>query len=347
MWLDSLKNIIPMTLLFKIKYFNRLIKKDVYRRNSKKKIIYYLDAPDYGNLGDQAIAYAINLFSSRYFPDYQMVELSPGEYARHRRAIKKSITEDDIIFLTGGGNMGNKYRLFEGVRRIVIQDFPKNTIVVFPQTIDYSDNIWGRLSKKHSAKIYKRNSKLILCAREDFSFISMKSLYPFCKVILCPDIVLSLTLPNDEKRRGIGVCFRDDIESALSNDQKKQIVDSVVGKKTCISTMSMIDSINSNNRYEILCDKWKEFGSKELIITDRLHAMIFSYLLRVPCYVYRNGNKKIEGVYKWIEKCPYVHLMNADEEIPVVSTINIDENSTVALAHHFDNLALEIKKGEE
>lgn len=346
MAIDFLKNFIPMTELYKLKYLGDIIFGEKINNENESKRIYFLDAPDYGNLGDQAIAYAINEFARKYFPDYQMIEYSPSDYAKYRKHIKKTIKPDDLIFLTGGGNMGNRYRLLEGIRRVVICDFLNNCVVIFPQSISYSDDVFGHWSKRHSRKIYSRNKRLIICARERFSYEVMKALYLQSNVLLCPDIVLSLSLVNSEQRKGIGVCLRNDIERAMTDQERADIISSLKGEPTEITTLSEINLINKSNRLGILSEKWKEIGSKELVVTDRLHAMIFSYLLRVPCCVYRNDNRKIEGVYDWIKKCPYVNLIEMGKKIPAITTVDAKQTDNIkSLEAYYDNLSKEIKKG--
>ena len=52
----------------------------------------------------------------------------------------------------------------------------------------------------------------------------MKSYYPFCKVILVPDIVLSIPVSKDaSKRNGVLLCFREDKEKSLDPLMSKKI----------------------------------------------------------------------------------------------------------------------------
>lgn len=44
----------------------------------------------------------------------------------------------------------------------------------------------------------------------------------------------------------------------------------------------------------------------QLVITDRLHAMIFAAITETPCIAMDNKSKKVKGVYEWIRDLPYV-----------------------------------------
>jgi pyruvyl transferase EpsI len=52
---------------------------------------------------------------------------------------------------------------------------------------------------------------------------------------------------------------------------------------------------------------WDMLRHRQVVVTDRLHCMIFCALTRTPCVVLSNSNHKIEGVYRtWLESLPYI-----------------------------------------
>lgn len=304
--LSVIKNFIPLGLFYSLRNIKK--RKLQISEFSKRPKILYLDAPDYGNLGDQAIALAINKFAEEHFSDFDFYELSYAEYPNYEKFILENITEKDIIFLTGGGNMGNYYRLYEAVRRRIIAKFPKNLIVVFPQTIDYSQNIFGKLSSKKSSKVYSKHSKMILCAREQKSFEIMKDLYGKNTVLLCADVVLTLK-PYDFglERTGLATCLRNDIERALSEEQHEDIIKCLSKYGTVAElTTTYNGKIDKSNREEIIIERLREFSKNKLVVTDRLHGMIFCAITNTPCVAFDNTNKKIKGVYKHLDNNDFV-----------------------------------------
>ena len=50
----------------------------------------------------------------------------------------------------------------------------------------------------------------------------------------------------------------------------------------------------------------RKIASSKLVITDRLHAMIFCYITETPCIVFDNISRKVSGVYEWIKDCDYI-----------------------------------------
>lgn len=54
----------------------------------------------------------------------------------------------------------------------------------------------------------------------------------------------------------------------------------------------------------------------ELLITDRLHGMIFGFITGTPTIALSNNNPKIRESYKWIESCPYVSFIADVRDLP-------------------------------
>ncbi|MGH2097437.1 polysaccharide pyruvyl transferase family protein [Aerococcus urinaeequi] len=60
--------------------------------------------------------------------------------------------------------------------------------------------------------------------------------------------------------------------------------------------------LDISKRDNIVMDKLKEISKHELVITDRLHGMIFAYLTDTPCLVFDNNNHKISQTYDtWLK----------------------------------------------
>ena len=321
MVLSVIKALIPIGILYRLRYFKQLTSSKSLATPTRKRI-YYLDAPDYANLGDQAIALAIRKFSEREFSEYEFIEILQAEVAGYVRWLKKHIQPDDIVFLTGGGNMGNKYRMYEATRRFLINSLPNNRVFIFPQSVDFSNDIFGRASMKAASAIYYR-PKVTLFIREENSLNKVKDSIP--NAILVPDIVLSLQFNDLNKktsnRDGVGLCFRNDMEGVLTHQDREQVknfTESLSGNNiTELSTISAVKRITEENREDVLSELLSRFSSCKLIITDRLHAMIFAVITNTPCVVFDNKNHKISGVYKFVkDKCAVV-LINSPKQLSV------------------------------
>ena len=297
--------ILPMELNFKIKSWLKRPKTNFITWNQEHtcKYVYFLDTPEYGNIGDQAIAFAMMKFMNDFFPEYKQREIQENQIYYQINKLKKIIKPNDLICLTGGGNMGILYQRYEAIRRMIIKQFPNNNIIIFPQTIDYGRTSYGKMELNRAKKIYNAHKNLIIMAREEKSYNIMKSNFNKCKVFLCPDIVLYLNYVDACKKRdnSIGICLRNDKEKVASGFDLEK-VDTLNYKINEISTtLNNGNKINAENRKKIVEDKLLEISKNKFFITDRLHGMIFAFITDTNCIALPNSNGKVEGVYKWIK----------------------------------------------
>ncbi len=273
---------------------------------SSRPICWLIGVPDHKNLGDHAIAYASKEFISEVIPNYVIQEISETEFYNKFYKMKKNIKHSDIIVLQGGGNFGNQYIYTENIRRLVIAKCLKNRIIMFPQTIYFTNDLNGENEKKYTQKLYSK-ANVSYFAREKYSYELMVKMFGHKKVFCVPDIVLFLEKDfskNVNIRDGIISCFRDDVEGVLSQKDKYIVNDiclSLGRKISYIDTLSdkCISSQDRKNEFNKLL---KKFSKAELVITDRLHGMIFAAITHTPCIAFSNYNYKVKGVYEWI-KC--------------------------------------------
>lgn len=325
----KIKRFYEKNFYFKESYNNLCKKID----KSKKQRIWFIGSAHYDNIGDLAISEATAEFISKNFPNYDIIEIRLCDYFKYIKAIKKLIQNEDVIVLQGGGNMGFAYFDAELNRRMVINSFRNNRIIVFPSTIDYGDSLRDKFEFKKSIKIYNKHNDLIICAREMKSYNLMKKIYNANTVILVPDIVLSLDFMNYNLCRDkIIVCLRKDNEKTNKADELLNVLSK---KKNCYFTDNIANykNISIELRKKIFIDKLKELSTAKIVITNRLHVMIFCTLIETPCLFIDNSNKKISGVFNlWIkDKCNYVREIdnksNIEEQIAKMSKITPRHNA--------------------
>lgn len=248
--------------------------------------------------------------------------------------------------------MGDEWFVEEELRRRVLCDFPKNRVIVFPQTIYYTETEKGRFEQKNSVRFYNRTS-CCLIAREQKSFEIMKDLYPKAKVLLTPDIVLSTKMKDygvrEQVRSGILWCMRSDAERNMSDEMRNELEEFVSKYNEDIIKTDMyadVPVITKDNRMEQVKLKMEQFASSKLVITDRLHGMVFAAITETPCIVFDNYNHKVIGTYKWIKELPYIkYVKTVDEakkyipELLQISNCKFDNSSVI---HYFDKIIEEL-----
>lgn len=277
----------------------------------------------YQNLGDMAITYAQSKFLKDVYPDANIVMIPSTETYTAVKGIKKKIREKDLITITGGGNMDDIYSSLDDARLYVVKSFPQNKIVCFPQTMSYSNTKYGLKRKKKSRKVYNTHSDITLFAREKESLERMRQTYTKTAIECCPDIVLYLNkmLPKMD-RKYITCCFRNDSEKEITSGLKSEIFEYVTEKFSDVRFVDTVDvDINDcmpDRFVDTLEMFWRSIKESKLVITDRLHCMIFCVITGTPCVAVDNSNHKIRGVYEtWLKDITYIKLVyeNSFEEI--------------------------------
>lgn len=304
----------------------KVIDKLRQRQNDKKQLkkikntnrdcrIFMIGTPRHGNLGDHAIAVAEEHFIKEILPDWEYLEIEMPFYRKCKKEISKLVRSKDLIIVSGGGWMGNQWFHNEMVVREVVQTYQKNPVLIFPQTIYYqvSENMEKEI--EDARRIYSAHPNLLMCLRDEQSFLFAKK-NGFGKCVYVPDIVLyekmdSFALP----RSGILVCKRFDREKSVSDEVWEKLEDFLKEKGGNIKyTTTIIGKFLPENRNSAIYKKLLEFARVKLIVTDRLHAMIFAAITGTPCVAFDNTSKKVSGVYKWIEGLPYVKCVEDTEQ---------------------------------
>ena len=251
----------------------------------------------------------------------------------------------------GGGYLGTLWINEEKMFRKVLMNFMDNKIITFPQTIFFDNNEEGREELLKSKEIYQKHKKLKFFLREKYSYNFMKENFPICNIYLVPDIVLYLDAKEyNYKREGVLFCMRNDKEKV--NDFKDEIENFVNAKK--INKIDSTDTVISKrlykfNREKYVYDKIKQFAKYKVVVTDRLHGMIFALLSKTPCLVFQNKSPKILGVYEWIKDVEYIKLCTKDDYRENLEYLlnYVDNKDSYSRKEKFESLVNEIEKVTE
>lgn len=300
---------------FKLKINYLLSHSDSYKslESGDFKVVFFLSA-SYGNLGDVAISYAQREFLKKRYPEATYIEVDLDDTVTAIKSLKKKINDDDIITIVGGGNIGDMYPYIENRRRLVIRSFPNNNIVNFPQTIDFSEKCIGKVEQKISKRTYSHHKKLTIVTRESGS--KEKAARDLCvDTILTPDIVLSLnikaTKPRDTNK--LVICMRSDEEVGIGPSEKSLLIGDLSSRYEVVETRDTHIGdvkLDTNSQKNELDNIWGAFASSSLVLTDRLHGMIFCAITKTPCIALNNSNGKVKGVYDaWVKQLGGVVLL--------------------------------------
>lgn len=264
--------------------------------------------PLHGNLGDQAIALSICDYFFHHNISY--AEVNGAVYRKFAFVLNSLIKKTDTICICGGGFLGSLWTEEDDMVTSIIEKFKENKIIIAPQSIFFDKNDIKRIEK--TKRIYCAHKKLALFVREKNSFELCKKLFESANIHLVPDIVFLFKNYCNQKivrsDKKILLCFRLDKERILTEKVELTIKDKIkaFGLECEDSSTIVPYAISSFGRKKEIQKILEKFSSSRLVITDRLHAMLFAYITETPCYVFDNVSHKVSGVYEWIKDCGYI-----------------------------------------
>ena len=274
----------------------------------KQKKVFLIFTPEYGNLGDHAIAKSEKNLLDELNISY--TEITGVQLKSIQGVGALRVFNGATILITGGGFLGTLWFSAELLVRDIIKNNPRSKILLFPNTIYYEEGDWGANELQKSIEAYNGHKNLRIYARERISYELMSGLYN--NVRLAPDMVLRLNeCRNDRKRDGCVLCLRSDIEKTLAEDNRKCIEEQVhrlFKERVLYQDMVMPYNISIDQREAELEKQFDKFRRAELVVTDRLHGMIFSAITGTPCIVVNSKSPKVRGCYEWIKDLGYVHF---------------------------------------
>lgn len=267
--------------------------------NGRRRYI-LMGTPQHTNIGDRAIAYAEIEFIKKIDAHATIIEVPYGSDLS-----TLDVNDNDLLILHGGGNFGDIWPDEEVYRQEIIKAFSDKHIVMMPQTMFFSDELF--IAKY--AVAYARCKNLTLIAREKKSYYMMKKFFSANKVMLLPDIVLSLSTKKrmffNPSREHAMFVVRQDVEKTVSDSlvhQTESILKNELGVNNFVYTDMRCDIREAMlNSHEFITKyKLDQFSRAKVVITDRLHGMIFAVLSNIPCLVFDSKTHKTRGVYEWI-----------------------------------------------
>ena len=336
----NIKKFIPLRMKRKILSMLHPDKRWLQYADVKQKRIFVFLAGFYQNLGDLAITYAQTKFLQSLYPEAVVIPVSGEDAFAAIPMIKKYLRKEDLITLIGGGNMSNLYSYLEITRREVIRSFPNHQIISFPQTAFFDESPAGKKELKCSQRIYGAHADLQLFAREQESFQRMKQYFPGNKVFLAPDIVFSLDKRKQgTERKGVLVCLRRDKEQSISNDFQEELFtavrDAFDDVEVTDTTAVELKDCQQDTYEEALERFWEKVRSAKVVLTDRLHCLIFCVITGTPCVVLDNANHKVVGTCEtWLKE---------DGRIKVIASPDVGE--ILAGLKEFQNASREPVEG--
>ena len=291
-----------------------------------------LDIPNHNNIGDNLIWEGelkflgqIKSYKLKYSANYNNTDFS-------------KISPHDIILLHGGGNFGDLYREFQLFRLKLIQLFPNNRIIIFPQTVYYCN----QSLLIEDARIINSHQNIFICTIDNNSYQLIQPYIDKEKLILLPDMAFMVDLPCNKINNGKKLVLARTDSEKLINLPTRNIDADVsdwpsfsryyIFRAFYIKMLSLQNKLSSffqripflrslvNPKYGFMGKHKREKYIREGIeflkpysevYTTRLHGMIFSVLLDKKVYVIGDKYNKCVNFYNtWLCDFENVTLFN-------------------------------------
>lgn len=300
----------------KFKYKNNFNYKQLKRGSHRRRYI-LLNTPEHGNLGDQAISIAERQFLEKECKIKEVIEITHKCYVYNKKGISKFINSNDILLINGGGFIGSLWPNEEELVIDILTQFKDNKIVIFPQTVFFENSSYAELEKLRLLNTIKCCKNITIILRDQNSYELMYSLLgDTSKILVSPDIVTYLEIPQFQfNRKGVLFCLRNDKEKSISTSELNRIENILKKNKISIQYTDTVfrKTPTKIDREQTVYEKLKEFKDAELVITDRLHGMIFSAITNTPCIALDNISQKVSGGYQWFLELPYITCIKLDD----------------------------------
>jgi pyruvyl transferase EpsI len=99
------------------------------------------------------------------------------------------------------------------------------------------------------------------------------------------------------------------------------------------------------DRLRELTAKFELFASSELVVTDRLHGMVFCAITGTPCVVLDSKSPKVRGCYEWIRELPYIRFVEDASQVKEAYLSISQKNhcyENTHLLHYYEELAADL-----
>lgn len=280
-----------------------------------KKVV-YLDIPVYNNIGDLLIMQGT--LSYLQTNKVKCKHIFSAHFSHFG-----SVKNGEVILLQGGGNFGDMYDLHQKFREKIIKRFPKNRIIILPQTVHFELNE----NYEKCCELFSQHDDLHFFVRDKNSYRMAVNMTP--NVTLLPDMAHHLYPIKQlgETKNNMLFIKRKDIEATgFTLDKKPDLEldwqDLLKLHNIWIKIMSKLIKLSSRlkimflNRlltkvwikytYYLTAKAIKLFSKYGEIYTTRLHGHILACLMDKSNIVFDNSYGKNSS---------YIHLWTNDSSI--------------------------------
>lgn len=277
-----------------------------------------LDVPTYRNFGDSFIF----LGELEYLKELGIQPQYLSDFARWDRAEQQRRCPEGPLLLQGGGNFGDRWRIFQDFREHIILSNPDRRIIQLPQSIEFHD--FEAISR--CKRVFESHSNLTILLRDHWSVARAKELFPNTDIRFCPDMAIGMKPAKHQAigRDSVFTLRRTDSEVGIGSNatanhvaSKREVDDwRASGTNPLRWSVSRLPGIiQARTRHAGLISDltqkaytWQarlnleaaeiQLAKADIIHTDRLHAAVLGVLRGQKVRVVNNANGKIKNAFE-------------------------------------------------
>jgi pyruvyl transferase EpsO len=305
----------------------------------QRRQVVLLDFPNYANVGDSAIW----LGQLRLLDKMGITVAAIADVEKDSADRLRSLVGDRVILIQGGGNFGDLWPRHQQFREQVAKTFPHNRLIQLPQSICFEDN--SRLQA--SADVFRSHGDFHLLVRDRSSFEIGQQFAPG-RTFLMPDAACCLPIEHQPgaKDWDLLLLIRNDKESTIGDGRAlalaripatvrsrqvdwpgerygwgQRFYDKLSGARrrefpfvgpVVNRALSSAAAYLARARFQ---RGMQLIEGARVVVTDRLHAVIMSWLRGVPVFFVDNSYRKLSGyVDCWLADNPDVVRADSLEE---------------------------------
>lgn len=291
----------------------------------------YLELPYYENIGDTLIWEGTRIFLKQI--KYKcLYSASFTTFYNHK------IPQGATILLQGGGNFGDLWDEPHSFRKKIIELYPNNKVIIFPQTVWYEnqENI------KVDEIFFANYPNVTMCARDKVSFRFMQEHFPKNEILLVPDMAFFIDFDKFGKintTKTERTLYAKRIDKELKNNSwssfipqnaevhdwpaieykapKYALADYIVGWLNFFANIKGIKPVNRLidlmrahfYRPQYIKDCVKFINQYDAVYSTRLHITIASIMMGKTVYLMDNSYGKNFSFYNtWLTDLDRVEL---------------------------------------
>ena len=294
-----------------------------------------LGFPNHGNVGDNAIW----LGEKAWLRRQNVTIVYSCEATTYSRRELAATVGRGIIFLTGGGSVGDLYPHTQAFREQVLLDFPHNPIIQFPQSVyfQHAEHV------KRAQDVFNRHANFTLLARTQRSFDRACNLFNV-ESALCPDMAFALGPIDRPSAPRTKILWLLRLDGEVHNtwkpfeSQHSERTDWLSETPTMLHRMNRMLTRDLKlsqwlgrldawlpGTYDLLAQNRLRWGCHilsrgRLVVTDRLHGHILSLLLGIPHVLLDNSYGKVRAFYEtWTTASELTRWADSPEEAVAIA----------------------------